>query len=127
VALRWYVFWAFAIVGSVVFGAAILALYQERSWLVISVDNPFDLASLLLASASLVVTFLGVGVALLALWGFQAIKIAAIDAAREAATEEARSVAQSVASRTAIEAVQATITTPPPEQADEIARATPPG
>lgn len=62
--------------------------------------KPFDVASILLAAAAVVVTGVGIAVAFLAFVGWQNIKEAAIDASVKASVEEAVTKAQQAAART---------------------------
>ncbi|MER8995932.1 hypothetical protein [Mesorhizobium sp. M0678] len=69
----------------------------------IVIGDGFNLAVLALTAATLVVTGVGVVAAILAIFGFQQIKEAAILAAIEAARIEATAIATSVAARVARE------------------------
>ncbi|RWQ24222.1 hypothetical protein [Mesorhizobium sp.] len=69
----------------------------------IVVGGAMDVATLALTAATLVVTGVGVVAALLAIFGFQLIKEAAILAATEAAQKEATAIATVVATRVARE------------------------
>lgn len=62
--------------------------------------EPFDVASILLAAAAVVVTGVGVAVAVLTFMGWRNIKDAAIDASVKASVEEAASKAERAAART---------------------------
>lgn len=64
--------------------------------------EPFDLASILLAAAAVVVTGVGIAIAFLAFLGWQNIKQAAIDASVEASVKEARDKAEQAAAKTAM-------------------------
>lgn len=86
----------------------VLVLATAKSNHVIVFEGkPFDVAVLLLTAVTLVVTCLGVFVAILALWGYKEIRDKAIDQAVGIAVERAATVAKevagSVAARTAIE------------------------
>ena len=79
--------------------------------LIVFTGTTFELASILLAATTLVVTVLGVFVAILALWGYREIRDKAIAQAVGQAVDKsaaiAKDVAGPVAARTVIEYMKA--------------------
>ncbi|HYL34106.1 MAG TPA: hypothetical protein VEU53_13280 [Stellaceae bacterium] len=101
--------------------AMIIAWAATHGILIIKLDKPFDLATVLFLAATLVVTGVGVAVAVVTLYGYEHIRTSAIDAARKEAEKVAKETAVSVAARTALEAVKTLGTTA--EDAEGIAAA----
>jgi hypothetical protein len=71
-------------------GIVWLGWLYSRHAIVITVDKGADIATLVLASATLVLTGVAVAVAVVTIWGFREIRTRAVDAAVKAAMEATR-------------------------------------
>lgn len=98
----------------VLFGAIFLLLLlvlvlatAQANGLIVFSGTGLDLAAIILSAVSVLITGLGVFIAILALWGYKEIRDRATNAAVEEATkravEAAREAAKPIAARTALE------------------------
>lgn len=114
----WMAAWAILIANALLVLIFNIALSND---LIVFDGAKTDLSAVLLAASAVVLTGVGILIAVLALWGFDGLRRAVVkDAADEAesvAREVARSVAQTVATRVILERMQDTSA----EQAQAIA------
>lgn len=90
-------FFVASFLANLVILTVILYLQERDKVIVFSNDGtPFDLAAVLLTGSAVIVTVVGVGVAILAFLGYRNIKQAAVRSAKKAAVPVAKQAADTV-------------------------------
>ncbi len=101
----------------------IQALINRRVFVIFDGEKPFDVATLALSAATVVLTGVGVIVAIAAVWGYNEIRNKSLEAAEKAATTVAAKIAKDtaevVAARTVADWLKSRETNEEKEQTNE--------